>query len=205
MREKRLRKIIGITVIITIIVYFGVVFNACVYADPITTTTTTTGTGTTGGTATTTTGTGTTSGTSTQTTTTTSTEQKKSLKKSERKGVGDILKAATTWINGAEKTENTEVDDFVNQFVGIGQLLVIAGVIVILITIGITGIRWITASPDKQAKLKEQLIGLVIATVVIFGAVGIWNLVRGIMMKVEDDYLTTGNSETIIVAENQIK
>lgn len=131
--------------------------------------------------------------------------EKKALKKSERKGVGDILKAATTWINGAEKTENTEVDDFVNQFVGIGQLLVIAGVIVILITIGITGIRWITASPDKQAKLKEQLIGLVIATVVIFGAVGIWNLVRGIMMKVEDDYLTTGNSETIIVADNQIK
>lgn len=131
--------------------------------------------------------------------------EKKALKKSETKGVGDILKAATTWINGAEKTENTEVDDFVNQFVGIGQLLVIAGVIVILITIGITGIRWITASPDKQAKLKEQLIGLVIATVVIFGAVGIWNLVRGIMMKVEDDYLTTGNSETIIVADNQIK
>lgn len=131
--------------------------------------------------------------------------EKKALKKSETKGVGDILKAATTWINGAEKTENTEVDDFVNQFVGIGQLLVIAGVIVILITIGITGIRWITASPDKQAKLKEQLIGLVIATVVIFGAVGIWNLARGIMMKVEDDYLTTGNSETIIVADNQIK
>ena len=131
--------------------------------------------------------------------------EKKALKKSETKGVGDILKAAITWINGAEKTENTEVDDFVNQFVGIGQLLVIAGVIVILITIGITGIRWITASPDKQAKLKEQLIGLVIATVVIFGAVGIWNLVRGIMMKVEDDYLTTGNSETIIVADNQIK
>lgn len=131
--------------------------------------------------------------------------EKKSLNKAESKGVGDILNAATSWINGAEHTDNTEVDDFVKQFVGIGQLLVIAGVVVLLITVGITGIRWITATPEKQAKLKEQLIGLVIATVVIFGAVGIWSIVRGIMEKVEGDYLTTANTQAIVLAEKDFK
>lgn len=140
-------------------------------------------------------------GTSTGTSTTTN----KSLNKSESKGIKDVLAAATSWINGAETTSNTGVDDFVNQFVGIGQILVIAGIVVLLITIGITGIKWITATPDKQAKLKEQLIGLVIATVVIFGAVGIWNIVRGIMGKVENDYLTTANQQVVVLAENEVK
>lgn len=156
-----------------------------------------TSTGTTG-----TTGTGTTGGTSTTTTTTTATQtESKSLNKTESKGMKDVLKAASSWINGAEKTNNTEVEDFVTQFVGIGQMLVIIAIVVLLIVIGITGIKWITATPDKQAKLKEQLIGLVVATVVIFGAVGIWNMVRGIMKKVEGDYLTTANQSIIIVAD----
>ena len=51
----------------------------------------------------------------------------------------------------------------------------------------IMAVKWITATPDKQAKLKQQLVGLVIAVVVIFGAVGIWNLVRGIMTHVENN------------------
>lgn len=186
MSKKKMRNFIG-TVIVTAMILISVIaFNSSVYA------------------ATTTTGTGTSSGTNT-TTNTTKTTEKKALNKTESKGIGDILKAATSWINGAEHTENTEVDDFVNQFVGIGQLLVIAGIVVLLITVGITGIRWITATPEKQAKLKEQLIGLVIATVVIFGAVGIWSIVRGIMEKVEGDYLTTANSQVIVLAEKDAK
>ncbi|MCR5146725.1 MAG: pilin [Clostridia bacterium] len=145
--------------------------------------------------------TGTTTGGTSSNGQSTKTTETQALKKSEAKGMNDVLKAASAWINGAEKTNNTEVEDFVTQFVGIGQILVTIAIVVLLIVIGITGIRWITASPEKQAKLKEQLIGLVVATVVIFGAVGIWNLVRGIMKKVEGDYLTTANQNIIIVAD----
>ena len=60
-------------------------------------------------------------------------------------------------------------------------MLVVIGLATVLIVGTIMGIQWITATPDKQAKLKQQLIGLVVATVVIFGAVGIWSLVKTIM------------------------
>jgi hypothetical protein len=185
MKEKRMRKIIGIAIVIAMILMSFIATNNSVYAAPAETSPTTGGT---------------TAGSSNETTYTTAGE-KKTMNKVESKDIGDILKAASNWIGGAEQVENTSVDNFVSQFVGIGRILVVIAVVVLLIVIGITGIKWITATPEKQAKLKEQLIGLVVATVVIFGAVGIWNLVRGIMGKVEDNYLTTAKTETVFIAK----
>lgn len=185
MKEKRMRKIIGIAIVIAMILMSFIATNNSVYAAPAETSPTTGGT---------------TAGSSNETTYTTAGE-KKTMNKVESKDIGDILKAASNWIGGAEQVENTSVDNFVSQFVGIGRILVVIAVVVLLIVIGITGIKWITATPEKQAKLKEQLIGLVVATVVIFGAVGIWNLARGIMGKVEDNYLTTAKTETVFIAK----
>ena len=39
------------------------------------------------------------------------------------------------------------------------------------------GIKYLTAGPEAQAKLKVQLIGVVVSGVVIFGAYGIWSIV----------------------------
>lgn len=118
------------------------------------------------------------------------------------KGVEDIVKAGNNWLAGeqANQPEGTGVDDFVYKFIGIGRVLVVIGIVTILIVTLIMGIRWIVATPDKQAKLKEQLIGLVVATVVIFGAVGIWNFVRGIMQKTENE-ISSSSIETVYVAE----
>lgn len=101
--------------------------------------------------------------------------------------ITDIINAGTSWIKNGEKSQpgDTNVDDFAIKFIGVGQVLVAIGVVTLLIVSLITAIKWITATPDKQAKLKQQLIGLVISAVVIFGAIGIWNLVRGIMESVE--------------------
>lgn len=66
-------------------------------------------------------------------------------------------------------------------FVPIGQVLIIAANAVIVVVVAVMGIRWITAKPDQQAKLKEQLIGLVVAIVVIYGAVVIWTTIKGFM------------------------
>lgn len=115
--------------------------------------------------------------------------------------VDDILNAGSNWINGAEKTDGTSVDDFVDNFIGVGQVLVTIGIVTVLIVALIMAFKWITATPDKQAKLKEQLIGLVVAVVVIFGAVGIWRLVRGIIGNIESQNLgiveESGTSERI--------
>ena len=55
----------------------------------------------------------------------------------------------------------------------------IAGVLVAVLTF--MGIKYITSGPEAQGKLKQQLIGVVVSGVVIFGAYGIWQLVGKIV------------------------
>nr|MBP3681400.1 hypothetical protein [Clostridia bacterium] len=102
-------------------------------------------------------------------------------------GINDIVDAGKNWIKEGENSTDSqmEVEKFAENFIGVGQVLVAIGIVTLLIVSLITAIKWITATPDKQAKLKQQLIGLVISAVVIFGAIGIWNLVRGILQNVE--------------------
>lgn len=102
-------------------------------------------------------------------------------------GINDIVDAGKNWIKEGENSTDSqmEVEKFAENFIGVGQILVAIGIVTLLIVSLITAIKWITATPDKQAKLKQQLIGLVISAVVIFGAIGIWNLVRGILQNVE--------------------
>ena len=100
----------------------------------------------------------------------------------------EILNAGSAWLKIGENAnvQGTGVEDFAESLLGIGQILVAVGFVTMLIVTAITALRWITATPDKKAALQKQLIGLVVAGVVIFGAVGIWSIVRGIMEKVED-------------------
>ena len=56
-----------------------------------------------------------------------------------------------------------------------------AGVLVAVTTY--MGIKYLTAGPEAQAKLKVQLIGVVVSGVVIFGAYGIWKTVVNIASK----------------------
>lgn len=122
------------------------------------------------------------------------------------KSIGDILKAGSEWISGGKESVKgfgSTPEDFVSEFIGIGQILVAVGVVVLVIVAIITAIRWLTATPDKQAKLKVQLIGLVVSIIVIFGAVGIWNFVRGVLSRVETDPNMLGsnaNNNTVIVS-----
>lgn len=110
-----------------------------------------------------------------------------------------IIDAGKAFIDegrkGADEIDSegmgTDPEDFVSEFIGIGQILVAVGVATLLIVTAVMAIKWITAKPDQKAKLQQQLIGLVVSAVVIFGAIGIWNLVRGIMIKVEDAQTST--------------
>lgn len=98
--------------------------------------------------------------------------------------VESIFSAGKQWIetgrNSNEDKYNSPVE-FVNELMPIGQILVSVGIGTLTIVSVIMAIRWITATPDKQAQLKQQLIGLVVAAFVIFGAVGIWEFVIHVM------------------------
>jgi uncharacterized membrane protein (DUF441 family) len=75
---------------------------------------------------------------------------------------------------GLSKEALTEIG---NEFSSIGQLLTYIGAGILVAAMGYMGILYLVSSPEKQAKLKQQLIGLAVAAVVIFGAYGIWTLI----------------------------
>lgn len=117
----------------------------------------------------------------------------------------DIINAGKTWLShGNDSTVSKYTEEyFAGEFVELGQVLVTIGVVTLLIVGVIMAIKWIVAKPDQMAKLKEQLIGLVVAAIVIFGAIGIWNLVRTVMNNVEGTITADNNSiSTTILAEN---
>ena len=60
-------------------------------------------------------------------------------------------------------------------------MLVAIGSVVLVIVTTIMGIKYIMGGPDKRAQLKQQLVGLVVATIVIFAAQAIWALVYNFM------------------------
>lgn len=99
----------------------------------------------------------------------------------------DMKDQATSWINNGEELGKNILpsSDLQKAFVPIGQVLVAVATIVVLVVTIIMGIKYITANPEEKGKLKQQLIGLVVSIVVIYGAVGIWNLVQNIMKSLD--------------------
>lgn len=120
----------------------------------------------------------------------------------------DILNAGKTWLehgNGVtDKTTGQPMDEFyfLGQFIDLARILVYIGIITVLIVTAVMAIKWITATPDKQAKLKQQLIGLVISIIVIFGAVGIWSVIKGILGQVETDLTANNNNNSKVIMAN---
>ena len=69
-----------------------------------------------------------------------------------------------------------------SEFAGLGKILTTIGAGVLLIVITYMGIKYFISSPEEQAKLKGQLIGVVVSAVVIFGAYSIWKMAVSIFM-----------------------
>lgn len=80
---------------------------------------------------------------------------------------------------GAQKVQGTE--DVFKDLGSLGSVLTAVGGGVMVIATLYMGIRYMTASPDAQARLKQQLIGLVVSGIVIFGAYFIWQIVVNIV------------------------
>ena len=72
---------------------------------------------------------------------------------------------------GDKLTVNT--GEMEKEFAGLGKILT---------TITYMGIKYFISSPEEQAKLKGQLIGVVVSAVVIFGAYSIWKMAVSIFM-----------------------
>ena len=92
---------------------------------------------------------------------------------------GMSSKIETFKTNGTTTIDTTEIT---TEFAGLAKILTTLGAGVLIIVITYMGIKYFISSPEEQAKLKGQLIGVVVSAVVIFGAVSIWELAINIFI-----------------------
>lgn len=67
------------------------------------------------------------------------------------------------------------------DFSEVGGILTFIGAGVLVGAMGYMGILYMVSTPDKQAKIKTQLIGLAVSAVVIFGAYSIWSIIYNLV------------------------
>lgn len=94
---------------------------------------------------------------------------------------GGIFSGADEFISkGSELAGTRGETDAAKAVNEVGAMMVnIAGYILVIGVI-VVGIKYMMANPEGKAKLKGQLIGLLIATVVIYGAKFIWSTIVGL-------------------------
>lgn len=90
---------------------------------------------------------------------------------------------AKNFIDTGSNQSNIQYENVTNEFVDLGQILTTIGAGVMVAVTTYMGIKYLTAGPEAQAKLKVQLVGLVVSGMVIFGAYFIWKIVIDIASK----------------------
>lgn len=102
--------------------------------------------------------------------------------------LSDMESQASDFLSVGESNagvNNSVVSAITDNFSSLGSILTFLGAGVMVIAVSVMGIKYMTASPDKQAVLKQQLIGLVVAGIVIFGAYGIWKTLVNILSAID--------------------
>ena len=94
----------------------------------------------------------------------------------------DIEDDINNFKASAEQTNNGTIntDEITKNFIGIAQVLTMIGAGVMVAVTTYMGIKYLTAGPEAQGKLKVQLIGVLVSGLVIFGAYFIWKIVINI-------------------------
>lgn len=89
-----------------------------------------------------------------------------------------MTEQASTFIkNGSDNAGNIDYKKITAEFTGLGKILTTVGAGVMVAVVTYMGIKYLTSGPEAQAKLKTQLIGVVVSGFVIFGAYTIWKVV----------------------------
>lgn len=78
---------------------------------------------------------------------------------------------------GQNTSNQIDLTDVVPSFVELAQILMTIGAGVLVAVTIYMGIKYLTGGPEIHAKLKVQLVGLVVSGGVIFGAFVIWKTV----------------------------
>lgn len=91
--------------------------------------------------------------------------------------LGEMENKAQSFIEAGKKNQNINYDNITKEFSDLGQILTMIGAGVMVGVTTYMGIKYLTAGPEAQAKLKVQLVGVLVSGMVIFGAYSIWTIV----------------------------
>lgn len=94
----------------------------------------------------------------------------------------DMNESLIKWLDkGKEGEELIDEKGIGNILKPIIEILTAIGVIVLVAVTVIMGIKYMFATPEEAAKLKQQLIGLVVSSVVVLGSAAIWRVVYNLL------------------------
>lgn len=97
--------------------------------------------------------------------------------------IGDIVSSGDEFINRGSNAVITE-GEAIDQFISIGKILAQVATIVLVVVGLILGIKYMISGADEKANIKQKLIWYVISIVLVYGAVGIFSIVRGILTNI---------------------
>lgn len=98
------------------------------------------------------------------------------------KSFDEMKDALTDWKSrGQQDNAGVNAGDLKQIVIPVINILTVIGVFVLVVVTIIMGIKYMFATPDVAAKLKQQLIGLVVSAVVVLGATAIWKIVYNVL------------------------
>ena len=98
------------------------------------------------------------------------------------KSFDEMKDALTDWKSrGQQDNAGVNAGDLKQIVIPVINILTVIGVFVLVAVTIIMGIKYMFSTPDVAAKLKQQLIGLVVSAVVVLGATAIWKIVYNVL------------------------
>lgn len=104
---------------------------------------------------------------------------------SQANSADEWMQQGSDFINKGKNGSAISTSQIQNALMPIGRILVTIATIVLTVVTVVMAIKYMMCdSADKKAKLKTQLIGLVVSTIVIYGAQIIWSILLDFMNNV---------------------
>lgn len=90
---------------------------------------------------------------------------------------GDIKEDGDSFISKGSTSSPITVQEAWDNLLPIAQILLAIASVVLVIAYMYLGIQYMITDPQGKADIKQKLIGLVIATVIIYGGIGIFTVI----------------------------
>ena len=93
----------------------------------------------------------------------------------------DWVDQSQSFLDRGQSEQPITTQDAINAFIPVGRILVGIATVVLVVVGLIMGVKYMIAGANDKAQLKQKLIYYVISIVLVYGAVGIFNIIINIM------------------------